>query len=171
MLPLFLAALAMLSWPAAAPAGRVGNAKWELLAVAYPDGREIEVSLAGSERDLTGKGFCKVRWSKESATVEMEVKNLPPPETVGLTGAQYVVWAVDSDKHAINLGALPLRGKAALWKGQVASRIFGLLITAEKDTHASSPSDGVVMESLLPTNPSLVVPVFRVSLALAPLGS
>ncbi len=163
-----LFALVVLVAPARIPAERISNDSWELLAVAYPDGREVEVSLGGSERALASNGSCKVKWRNDVAAVQLEVKNLPSPEQLGWSGKQYMLWAIDSDKRAVNLGLLPIKGKDASWKGQVPLRIFGLLITAEKNPQASTPSDAVVMESLLPRDPSLVVPVFRVALSLTP---
>jgi hypothetical protein len=47
-------------------------------------------------------------------------------------------------------------------------RIFGLLVTAESDANAKAPSSSVALESKLPLNPDLVLPVFRIEL---PLGS
>ena len=148
--------------------GRKTDHGWELLAVAYPDGREVEVALGGSERALSSQGACKVKWRDNVAALELEIQNLPSPEQLGWAGKQYVLWAIDSEKRAVNLGLLPLKSTDATWKGQVSQRIFGLLITAERDPQAAVPSNAVVMESLLPRDPSLVVPVFRVELSLVP---
>ncbi len=66
----------------------------------------------------------------------------------------------------MNLGAVPHHGKSAKWSVQVPFRAFGLLVTAERDPKASAPSANVAMESLLPTDPDLVVPVYRVQVVL-----
>jgi hypothetical protein len=68
----------------------------------------------------------------------------------------------------MNRGTLPVNEGKVEWKGQVPFRIFGLLVTAEANAQAASPGTAVALESLLPTDPRLVVPVFRVNLALKP---
>ncbi len=50
----------------------------------------------------------------------------------------------------------------------VPFRVFGLLVTAEKNAQAETPSTAVVLESLLPTDRYLVIPVFRVNVDLTP---
>lgn len=146
---------------------RVPNG-WQLLAVAYPPDRDVSVSLGGAEKTLNSRGICKVKWRKDAATLELELENLPLPAELGWTGQQYILWAIDSEKRTLNLGLVPLHGKEAKWKLQVPFRVFGLLVTAEKNAQTQTPSSAVVLESLLPTDPSLVVPVFRVNLTLAP---
>lgn len=141
---------------------------WQLLAVAYPADRDVEVVLGGAEKTLTSKGLGKVKWQDNAAAVELKLERLPRPAEAGWTGAQYVLWAIDSDKRTMNLGLVPANGDKAEWKIQVPFRIFGLLITAEKNPQAAAPSTQVAVESLLPTDPNLVVPVFRVNLSLAP---
>ena len=141
---------------------------WELLVVGYPDGRDVAVVLGGGAKTLTAKGLCKVKWRKNVATLELEVAGLPAPADAGWAGAQYVLWAIDNEKRIMNLGLVPVSGKEAKWKLQAPLRTFGLLITAEKNPQATSPSADVALESLLPTNPNLVVPAFRVNVPLTP---
>ena len=165
---LLLACCVALLLPARVPGERVGESDWELLAVAYPPDRDVSVALGGAEKTLTAKGLCKVKWRESAAILELEVQDLPSPAEIGWTGQQYVLWAVDEEKRSVNLGLVPLQGKDAKWKVQVPLRIFGLLVTAEKNRQAAAPSTSVVLESLLPTDPRLVIPVFRVNLRLAP---
>ena len=166
-LALRLAAIFLLvSVPLAA--GRKTAQGWEVFAIAYPDDRDVAVVLGGGEKTLTAKGICKVRWRDNAASLELEVENLPAPAQAGWSGAQYVLWAIDSEKRMVNLGVVPLNSDEAQWKAQAPFRIFGLLVTAEANPQASAPSAAVVVESLLPTNPTLVLPVFRVPLTFAP---
>jgi hypothetical protein len=151
-------------------AGRTGKDTWELLAVGYPVDRDISVVLGGSERTLAAKGLCKVEWQNNVATLELEVENLAAPPQLGWTGQQYVLWAVDAEKRTLNLGPLPVNDNEAKWTGQAPFRIFGLLVTAEADAKATTPSNSVALESRLPTNPTLIVPVFRVNLSLGGSG-
>lgn len=147
-------------------AGQLPGNRWDLLAIAYPPGRDISVYLGGAEKTLTASGTCKVKAKKNAASFEIEVKNLPSTETAGWTGRQYVLWAIDNEKRAVNLGVVPQHGKSAKWSVEVPFRAFGLLVTAERDPKAAAPGPDVAMESLLPTNPNLVVPVYRVEVAL-----
>ena len=150
------------------PAGKLPGNHWELLAVAYPPDRDVSVVLGGAERTLTSKGICKVKWQDGSASMEIEVEDLPAPSEIEWGGRQYVLWAIDSEKRSVNLGTVPLNKQDAKWKVQVSSRVFGLLVTAEENPQAEAPSGAVVMESLLPTDPRLVIPVFRLDVALNP---
>lgn len=148
-------------------AGKLPNNQWQLLAVAYPPDRSISVLLGGAERTLSSKGICAVKWQDQSAQMEIAVENLPPPAEVGWSGQQYILWAIDSEKRTVNLGLVPLNNKEAKWKVQVPFRVFGLLVTAERTPEAQTPSPAVVLESLLPTDTKLVVPVFRIKVDLA----
>ncbi len=152
-------------------AGKLPGDHWELLTVAYPPDRDILVVLGGAEKTLTSKGICKVKWQNGSASMEIKVENLPAASEIDWAGRQYVLWAIDSEKRTVNLGPLPLNKKNAKWKTQAPFRVFGLLVTAEQNPSAEAPSGAVVMESLLPTDPNLVLPVFRVDVALVPAQS
>ena len=168
-----IAAITCLLWTPAVTGAKLCGERlpdngWRLLAVAYPPDRDVEVVLGGAEKTLLSKGLAKVKWRENAAAVEIEMENLPTPAEAGWTGQQFVLWAVGSEKQVMNLGLVPLNGKHAKWKLQVPFRVFGLLVTAEENAQASAPSAGVVLESRLPINPTLVVPVFRVDLHLNP---
>ena len=147
---------------------RLPDNGWRLLAVAYPPDREVEVVLGGAEKTLSSKGLAKVKWRENAAAVEVEIQDLPAPAEAGWSGQQFVLWAIDSEKRIMNLGLVPLNGKHAKWRVEVPFRVFGLLVTAEENAQASAPSSGVALETRLPMNPNLVVPVFRVNLRLNP---
>jgi hypothetical protein len=149
-------------------AGRKAPQGWEVFAIAYPDDRDVTVVLGGGEKTLAAKGAVKVRWRENAASLELKVEGLPAPSTAGLSGQTYVLWAIDSEKRVVNLGAVPLHSDEAEWKAQAPFRIFGLLITAEQNPQAAAPSSAIAMESLLPTNSTLVLPVFRVPVTSAP---
>ena len=148
-------------------AGQLPGNRWDLLAIAYPPGREVAVTLGGAEKTLTAAGAFKVKAKADSSSLEIEIKNLPAPGEVGWTGKQYVLWALDREKRVMNMGPIPVRGKDGKWSVQIPFRVFGLMVTAEQDPKASAPSAEVAMESLLPIDPNLVVPIYRVEVALA----
>ena len=149
-------------------AGLLPNNQWELLVIAYPPDRDVAVTLGGAQRTLTSKGLCKIKYQDQGAAMEIEIQNLPSSQAIGWPGTQYVLWAIDEEKRPRNLGAVPLSGDGAKWNVQVPLRVFGLLVTAEKNAQVTAPSTAVVLESLLPTDRYLVVPVFRVNVPLAP---
>lgn len=158
----------LLTVSVALAAGWLPNNQWELLVIAYPPDRDVSVTLGGAERTLTSKGLCKIKYENESATMEIEIENLPSAESMGWPGTQYVLWAIDQEKRFRNLGAVPLSGDDAKWNLRIPLRVFGLLVTAEQDVAATAPSTAVVLESRLPTDPFLVIPVFRVHVDLSP---
>ena len=145
----------------------VGDYGWQVLAVSFPADRTIEVGLGGGEKTLTARGTSQVKWHDNAAIMYLSIENLQTPTDLGWSGAQYVLWAVDPDLRVVNLGLVPMKGTRARWKVQVPFRVFGLLVTAEKDPKAPAPGRNVAMESRLPTDPDLVVPIFRVALGLA----
>ena len=149
-------------------AGRVSEQLWQLLAVAYPPDKDVSVWMGGAEKTLTAKGVFQAKWQKDMAQLEIAIEDLPPAEKLGWSGQQYVLWAVDAEKRILNLGPVPLRGQGAKWNVQVPARTFGLLVTAEKSPKEEAPSTRVVLESLLPTDPFLVVPVLRLNVPLVP---
>ena len=143
-------------------AGRIDTQHWQVLAVAYPPSKDVEVILGGGEKTLTTRGLAKVKWENNSANMKIEIKNLPTADSLGWAGRQYVLWAIDGDKKILNLGLVPISKKNASWQVQLPFRVFGLLVTAEANPTASAPGSAVVLESLLPDDPKLVVPVLRV---------
>ena len=149
-------------------AGPLPGHHWQVLTVVYPPGQTVFVNLGGAEKTLTAKGICRVKYRKEAALLDIEIKNLPSAVESGWTGRQYVLWAVDREMRTLNMGLVPSRGKDAKWSVQVPFRIFGLLVTAETNPTATIPSAAVAMESLLPTDPGLVLPVYKIDIALAP---
>lgn len=147
---------------------RASATAWRLLAVAYPDARDVDISIGGSERALTARGRARIKWREGVAVVELEVDRVPSPAEIGKDGGQLVLWAIDQERKAVNLGAVQLSGKKVKASAKAPFRIFGLLVTAETDAGAKSPSSAVALESRLPVDPDLVLPVFRVEV---PLGS
>lgn len=158
----------LLIFPAGLRPGQLSDGQWELLVIAYPPDRTVSVILGGADKTLTSKGLCEVRWHDKAATMEIQIETLPSTQELGWAGQQYVLWAIDPEKRVVNLGPVPLSKKNAKWKVQVPIRIFGLLVTAEKNPKAEAPSAAVVLESLLPSDRYLVVPVMRVNVVLAP---
>ncbi|MGH9786486.1 MAG: hypothetical protein ACRD88_20135 [Terriglobia bacterium] len=154
---------------AALSAGVLPNNQWELLAVAYPPDRDVSVTLGGAEKTLTSRGLCKVKWQNDAASMEIAIENLPSAQEAGWPGRQYILWAIDEEKRMLNLGPVSLSGRNAKWNVRVPVRVFALLVTAEQDPQAKTPSTAVVLESLLPTDRYLVVPVKRISVNLIPI--
>ena len=168
MMGLALAALSSSLAGSLAWGERASATAWRLLAVAYPDARDVEVTIGGSERALTARGVARIKWREGMAVVEIEAGQVPSPDELGKNGGQLVLWAIDQEKKVVNLGTVKMSGKNIKASAKAPFRIFGLLVTAESNAAATSPSSAVALESRLPLNPNLVLPVFRVEV---PLGS
>ena len=148
-------------------AGRIDTQHWQLFAVAYPPNKDVTVILGGGEKTLTTRGLAKVKWEDNNARLQLEIQNLPAADSLGWAGRHYVLWAIDSEKKVLNLGLVPMSSKNANWQVQLPFRVFGLLVTAESNPTATAPGAAFVLESLLPDDPYLVVPVLRVEVTLA----
>ena len=114
----------------------------------------------------TARGIAKVKWREGAAVVEMEADHVPSPAELGKNGGQLVLWAIDQEKKAVNLGTVQVSGKKVKASVKAPFRIFGLLVTAETDANTKAPGSAVALESKLPLNPDLVLPVFRVEITL-----
>ena len=88
---LFVIALCYLLLPATSRAGQLPGDRWDLLAISYPPGREVEVALGGGGKSLAASGACTVKAKKDKSSLEIEIRDLPSVAEVGWTGRQYVL--------------------------------------------------------------------------------
>ena len=123
-----------------------------LTSVLFPDGKNIDVPIAGTQRAPAAEVKAKVLRQAGQSTVEMQYKNLPPAVLFGGDIVSYVVWSVRPDGTVENLGGIandgPQSGKAAY---STTQRDFALMITAEPIVSVSgTPGDLVVFFSGTP---------------------
>jgi len=92
---------------------------------------------------------AKVEAKKGSTTVEMSVKRLPLPASLGSGLLTYTVWTVSPDGRTINIGELQRdkSGNAQL-KSTTELQAFSLFVTAEPYFAVRNPSDAVVLANI-----------------------
>lgn len=144
-----LVLLSFVSLPAqsaaqSAPAGTSATT----LAIRYEEGKTTDILVDGTRISPRARGTAKVKASKGSAEIELEMKDLPPANTLGASYATYVVWAITPEGQANNLGELPWKGDAKL-RGRLAVQRFALIVSAEPYGALTMPSDRIVAENRL----------------------
>ena len=84
-----------------ASAGDVG-----LTSVLYPEGKGVDVPIAGTQRAPAATLTAKVKHQSGQSSIVMQYKNLPPAILFGGDIVSYVVWAVGPDGTVENLGGI-----------------------------------------------------------------
>lgn len=116
-----------------------------------------QVGAGGSKVDLQGtdlmpqaSGEAKVEIKSKGSTanVEVNVKGLKSPTTLGSEFLTYVVWVVTPDGRTGNTGELLLNkdGDGKL-KATTPAQTFSLIVTAEPYYVVGKPSEMVVLQS------------------------
>ena len=91
-------------------------------------------------------GEAKVEAKKSGTEIEVKVKGMPQPTTLGTEFLTYVLWAVTPDGSTTNLGEIPIdkSGDGKL-NTTVQSQTFALGVTAEPYFAVSIPSEMVML--------------------------
>lgn len=112
----------------------------------------FQLGMQGSDLARSASGELRVRSRASYNEIDLRVKGLPAPQTIGPEFLTYVVWAISPAGLGTNLGELTLeRGEGRL-RTQTDMQSFGLIVTAEPFYAATMPSDTVVLENtVLPT--------------------
>lgn len=129
----------------AAFAGDVG-----LTSVLYPEGKNVEVPLAGTQRAPGAELSMKVRHQSGQSSIEIHYKNLPPAVLFGEDIVSYVVWAIGPDGTFENIGGIANDEARGVGSYGTAKRDFALMITAEPIVTAGTPGELVVFFSGTP---------------------
>ncbi len=91
-----------------------------------------------------------VNFDAAMTRLDMEVKNLPPPDRLDATSTAFVVWArPDSDSPWQRIGALNYDGdsrKGKLKEVSVPLTRFELIVSLEKNSNPGSPSSEIVIK-------------------------
>ena len=154
-IPLLLA-LAFL-WPDLAQAQAQDKAetpesevvKKSIKAVGYEvGGGSTKMMFVGTPAAPNASGEAKVEAKKGGTDIELKVKGMPQPSTLGAEFLTYVLWAVTPDGSTSNLGEL-LIDKKGEGKIEVSTRsqTFAMGVTAEPYFTVSLPSEVVVLEN------------------------
>lgn len=121
--------------------------KKSITAVGYEvGGGSTKVILLGTPAAPDGNGEAKVQAKKGGTDIEVKVKGLPQPTTLGAEFLTYVLWSVTPDGSTTNLGEIPIdkNGEGKL-DTTAQSQTFALGITAEPYFAVALPSEIVVL--------------------------
>ncbi|MCP3978498.1 MAG: OmpA family protein [bacterium] len=142
-------------------AGATSAAEMGLTAVVFPDGKSIEVPIAGTQRAPAATLECEVEHRAGRSTIEMSYDNLTPAVLFGGDIVSYVAWAVSPDGTVDNLGTLANDGSK---KGDVTfsttKRDFAVMVTAEPIVSVWNPGDLVVFFSGTPAAKKITLTAF-----------
>jgi len=120
-------------------------------AVGYEVGTgSTKVDLKATELVPTASGEARVEIKSKAGrtNVEVSVKNLTPPSTLGTEFLTYVVWVVTPEGRTGNTGELLLNknGDSKL-SATTPAQTFSLIVTAEPYFAVRVPSEMVVLQS------------------------
>ena len=129
------------------PAADVINRK--IKAVGYVvGGGATKVIFVGTGAASQGSGEGKVEVKKGPTNVEVKVKDMPQPSTLGTEFLTYVLWAITPDGRTVNLGEIPINkdGNGQL-NATTQLQTFAMIVTAEPYYGVRLPSEIVVLEN------------------------
>jgi len=123
-------------------------------AIGYPvNGGSTTVDLVstGLIRSMSGK--AKVQAKPGVTQVEVRVEGMNPPSNLGAEFLTYVLWAVSTEGHAVNLGEVVFNsnGNGQL-KATTQLATFSLFVTAEPYFAVRQPSEMLILENALREN-------------------
>ena len=120
-----------------------------LLLVACGGPLKYQIASTPKAPGSDGMLVATVHESQHQTEVELEVKNLPPPDRVAEGATDYVAWARKSASAVwTRLGSLKYDSKerGGTMKGSVPETSFDFAISAEKAALAASPSSDIVFQ-------------------------
>ena len=131
--------------------GAASAADVGLTSVLYPEGKNVDVPMAGTQRAPAATLSAKVKHQSGQSAIEMQYKDLPPAVLFGGDIVSYVVWAVGPDGTFENVGGIAnddaAKGTASF---STAKRDFAMMITAEPIVTVRTPGELVVFFSGTP---------------------
>jgi outer membrane protein OmpA-like peptidoglycan-associated protein len=109
-------------------------------------GGSSKVIFVGTPSATNASGEAKVEAKKGGTDIEVKVKGMPQPSTLGAEFLTYVLWIVTPDGSTTNLGEIPIdkNGEGKL-NANAQSQTFAMGVTAEPYSAVSLPSEIVVL--------------------------
>lgn len=157
--------LALAAWAPAQTPGAQSSEKEELVpgkrmvrAVQYPFDLKVKFTLFPTGRLQGVEGSAQVIRRKKAIEVEVEIDKAPPAGQFKPEYRTYVVWALTPAGKFVSLGALE---RAGTLKTTTTLPAFGIVVSAEADTNATSPGDPI-LESGFPDAKRRFYPIHRV---------
>ena len=121
--------------------------KKSIKAVGYEvGGGSTKVIFFGAAAAPNASGEAKVDAKKGGTDIELKVKGIPQPSTLGAEFLTYVLWIVTPDGSTTNLGEIPIdkNGEGKL-NTTAQSQTFAMGVTAEPYFAVALPSEVVVL--------------------------
>jgi outer membrane protein OmpA-like peptidoglycan-associated protein len=111
-------------------------------------GGSTKVIFVGTSAAPQSSGEAKVEAKKAGTDIDLKVKSLPQPTTLGAEFLTYVLWTITPDGTANNLGEITIdkegNGKLSV---TAQSQTFAMIVTAEPYFAVQLPSEVVVLEN------------------------
>jgi outer membrane protein OmpA-like peptidoglycan-associated protein len=109
-------------------------------------GGSAKVVFVATPAAANASGEAKVDAKKGATAIEVKVKGMPQPTTLGAEFLTYVLWIVTPDGSTTNLGEIPIdkNGEGKL-NTTAQSQTFGMGVTAEPYFAVPLPSEIVVL--------------------------
>ena len=111
-------------------------------------GGSTKVIFIGTSAAPNASGEAKVDAKKSGTEIDLKVKALPQPTTLGAEFLTYVLWTITPDGTTTNLGEIPIdkngEGKLSV---TAQSQTFAMIVTAEPYFAVQLPSELVVLEN------------------------
>ncbi len=128
-------------------------------AVQFPYDMKLKFTLFPTGRLEGIEGSAEVRRRKKGIEVDVELEQAPPASQLKPEYRGYVVWALTPAGKFVHLGALEGKGKLDATTNLPA---FGIVVTAEADLKAASPTDPVLESGYPSGKRARIYPIHRV---------
>ena len=111
-------------------------------------GGSTKVIFLGTTAASQASGEAKVEAKTGGTEIELKVKGMPQPTTLGAEFLTYVLWTITPDGSTTNLAEIPI-DKTGEGKLNVSaqSQTFAMIVTAEPYFAVQLPSEVVVLEN------------------------
>ncbi|HKN26282.1 MAG TPA: OmpA family protein [Candidatus Acidoferrum sp.] len=111
-------------------------------------GGGTKVIFIGTSAAPQSSGEAKVDAKKGGTDIDLKVKSLPQPTSLGAEFLTYVLWTITPDGSTTNLGEIPIDkngdGKLSV---TAQSQTFAMIVTAEPYFAVQLPSEMVALEN------------------------
>lgn len=111
-------------------------------------GGSTKMIFVGTTAAPQASGEAKVDAKTAGTNIELKVKGMPQPTTLGAEFLTYVLWTVTPDGSTTNQGEIPIdkNGDGKL-NASAQSQTFAMIVTAEPYFAVELPSEVVVLEN------------------------
>jgi outer membrane protein OmpA-like peptidoglycan-associated protein len=111
-------------------------------------GGSTKVIFLGTTAAPQANGEAKVEAKTGGTEIELKVKGMPQPTTLGAEFLTYVLWTITPDGSTTNLAEIPIdkNGEGKL-NVTAQSQTFAMIVTAEPYFAVQLPSEVVVLEN------------------------